>query len=585
MNIETTPLSIKQDEHVALCKKLKDGKISSTEVVAALRRSVEGVGWAAQSEEVNELCTQERKVFKDKAAAAIDRILPSSKEGTPASRLKNNKGLLRFISVVTPNIRLRARAGSGKSTALIIKCDFLINEIGVPPEAIQLLTFNRAAAENLTRNMCKSLGSEIGNKIGINTFHSLAYHVLKSNPGTRDWSLFFKEDDRSEKDQNSDLKPTTLEVTSPRDMEAYRDRFANSEYSYLIKRNDFENFVHKHITKAASLYRARRGASKTVPSNQITRHIERIATAYDDRLDKNHAFDGEKGLRKAANLLKSGAELPGFKRVAGDLQFLFVDEFQDFSPAFSDMTQALMHRNPTCVLNAVGDDWQSINAFMGAEPNLFKTFKSSYPTSLNLSLQSNWRCGKRIVELGNRVMEAKVKVAAVPAVSHEGRVRVAVGEIQPRNANADWHPQTQEYLERQIERMAQAAWADDTRAKRDPGSIAVLASSKNVFGKPLRDYAGKIKDSEGGAVEFSTVHSSKGIQWDHVILIDAIKSHYPSGHPAEPIQQDIFSDAERRDEGQRLLYVAVTRAKYSVAILAPTELHPLLGSALELAKR
>ena len=113
----------------------------------------------------------------------------------------------------------------------------------------------------------------------------------------------------------------------------------------------------------------------------------------------------------------------------------------------------------------------------------------------------------------------------------------------------------------------------------------MLASSKNVFGKPLRDYAGKIKDSEGGAVEFSTVHSSKGIQWDHVILIDAIKSHYPSGHPAEPIQQDIFSDAERRDEGQRLLYVAVTRAKYSVAILAPTELHPLLGSALELAKR
>ena len=106
MNIETTPLSIKQDEHVALCKKLKAGKISSTEVVAALRRSVEGDGWAAQSEEVKELSTQERKVFKDKAAAAIDRILPSSKEGTLASRLKNNKGLLSFISVVTPNIRL-----------------------------------------------------------------------------------------------------------------------------------------------------------------------------------------------------------------------------------------------------------------------------------------------------------------------------------------------------------------------------------------------------------------------------------------------------------------------------------------------
>ena len=113
----------------------------------------------------------------------------------------------------------------------------------------------------------------------------------------------------------------------------------------------------------------------------------------------------------------------------------------------------------------------------------------------------------------------------------------------------------------------------------------VLASSNKVFGEELSYYAGLIDRSDGGVVEYSTVHSSKGIEWDHVILIDAVKSNYPSSHPAEPVQQDIFSEAARQDEGQRLLYVAVTRAKYSVAILAPTDLHPMLGSALELAKR
>jgi superfamily I DNA/RNA helicase len=244
-----------------------------------------------------------------------------------------------------------------------------------------------------------------------------------------------------------------------------------------------------------------------------------------------------------------------------------------------------MKRNPNCVLNGVGDDWQSINAFMGAEPSLFKTLKSSYPASLNLALQSNWRCGKRIVELGNRVMKADEKVAAVPAVSHDGRVRVLVGGIEETQWTSDWHPQSKDYLARQIDRMAQAAWADDARAKRDPGSIVVLAFSNKVFGEELSFYAGLIDRSDGGVVEYSTVHSSKGIEWDHVILIDAIASNYPARHAAVPIQQDVFTSAARKAEAQRLLYVAVTRAKYSVGIMAPTELHPKLNAALEIGRR
>jgi len=585
MNIETPPPSSYENEHLALCEQLKARKIASTQVVAALRKSVEGLDWTGQSAKAQKLFKKEHLIFKEKAAAAIDRRLPPSDKGTPASQLKLNKGLLSFVSVVTPNIRLRARAGSGKSTALIIKCDFLINDLGVPPEAIQLLTFNRAAAEKLSKDMCNALGEETGKKIGINTFHSLAFHVLKQNPDTSRLTLHFSDDDRSERDQIIDLAKTTREVTLPRDLDAYRQRYARSEHSYLTRKDDFDDFVRRHATKAAILYRARRGAPQAIPANAITRHIERIAEAYDDRLSKTFSADGEMGLRKAAVLIKSGAELPLFKRITGKLQFLFVDEFQDFSPAFSDLTQALMTRNPTCVLNGVGDDWQSINAFMGAEPSLFKNLKSSYPASLNLSLQSNWRCGKRIVELGNCVMKAEEKVAAVPAVSHDGRVRVLVGGVEERQWQSDWHPQSKGYLERQINRMAQAAWADDARAKREPGSIAVLASSNKVFGEELSYYAGLIDRSDGGVVECSTVHSSKGIEWDHVILIDAVKSNYPSSHPAEPIQKDIFSDTARQDEGQRLLYVGVTRAKYSAALIAPTELHPMLASARELSKR
>ena len=88
----------------------------------------------------------------------------------------------------------------------------------------------------------------------------------------------------------------------------------------------------------------------------------------------------------------------------------------------------------------------------------------------------------------------------------------------------------------------------------------------------------------GTTATWSTSHASKGSEWDHVILLDGIASHYPSDHPAEPAQSDMIKKSALKEEGQRLLYVAVTRAKHSLAILAPTELHPQLTAAVSLSK-
>ncbi len=71
---------------------------------------------------------------------------------------------------------------------------------------------------------------------------------------------------------------------------------------------------------------------------------------------------------------------------------------------------------------------------------------------------------------------------------------------------------------------------------------------------------------------------------DHVILLDGISTLYPGEHPADPVQRDMISRAKKDAEGCRLLYVAVTRAKRSLAVLAPTDLHPRLETAPDLAK-
>ncbi|MFG6572200.1 UvrD-helicase domain-containing protein [Sulfitobacter sp. 1A13353] len=585
MNIEAPNIPPHRARHIELCEQVKTGETSISKLVDELRGSLEGHRLADQFRYMRKIAARERKVFEKRAAAAIDRNLKPNDEGIPASALEANMGLLHFASLISPNIRLRARAGSGKSTALVIKCDFLINEIGIPPEAIQILTFNRAAADSLSGKLCDALGKDVGKKIGVNTFHSLASHVLQRYPETQRMTLKFKDEDRSEGEILSDLRKSVLKVSMPRDYDAYRTRYYQSDFSYVARWPNFEDFIRAQSAKATTLYRARQGGPTPVRPSPISRHLERIAEDYEDRLRSTSTIDGEAGLREAASILKSGAELPGFKRVTGGLQFLFVDEFQDFSPAFSKLTQGVMARNPHCVLNAVGDDWQSINAFMGADLTYFESLKNTYPATLNLPLQTNWRCGKRIVELGNLVMTAPEGKEAVAGLPHEGRVRVHEGGIEKTFSNDDWHPKARDYLARHIDRMAQAAWADDARAKRKPGKIAILASSNEPFGLGLGAYAQLIDKSDGGVVQWSTAHSSKGVEWDHVILIDAIATLYPVNHPASPISTDMISQADLEAEAQRLLYVAVTRAKHSLAILAPTELHPLLVSAKELAKR
>jgi DNA helicase-4 len=585
MNIEAPQVKTFHDTHIDQCKKVLAKEMLIGTVVEELRSAVEGKDRTLQTEAVKGIANVERHVFKARAAEAIDRHLDPSDEGVKASALEINKGLLNFVSLVTPNIRLRARAGSGKSTALVIKCDFLINELNVPPEAIQLLTFNRSASDELSKKLCKALGDEVGKKVGVNTFHSLAYRVLKCCPQTQHMMLSFNDEDRSQKEQLSDLNKTVIEETTPHDFAAYRDRYDGTSFSYITRLDGFNQSIQDFITRATALYRARRGAPTPLKHNPITRHLERLVAAYELRLEQTNTLDGEAGLREAGRILVRDAEFSDFDRLNGGLQFLFVDEFQDFSAAFAEITQGVMARNPNCVMNAVGDDWQSINAFMGADLSFFNGMKKSYAATLNLPLQSNWRCGKRIVELGNKVMGATKMRAAVPALPHEGKIRVHVGGIQNyRRKKEEWHAEAQDYLGHHINRMAQAAWADDARAKRKPGKVALLAAQNCPFSQRLSSYAKMVDNSEGGAVTWSTSHASKGGEWDHVILLDGIASHYPSDHPAEPAQSDMIKRSALEEEGQRLLYVAVTRAKYSLAILAPTELHPRLSAAVPLSK-
>lgn len=534
--------------------------------------------------------SEEQDIFREYATDAIDAVIGGD---TKASGLEINKELVNFIALATPNIRLRARAGSGKSTAIVIKCVFLIRALHMAPETIQILTFNRAAAEHLRKKLRAALGGEVAARIGVNTFHSLAVSVVKGCPDTQDMTIVFSKreaEDRGHELSREELEALKLserlfqqalnEMTTQKELALYRTKYQGSAFSYMVDNNNFEEQIKEYVAKAVGLYRARRGVMPETSSSKIRLHIARIADAYEAKLAAHNMFDGEACLRRAADILSQTDAPLRPARLDGQLQFLFVDEYQDFSSAFEGLTQALMSRNPDCVLNAVGDDWQSINAFMGADLSFFDGFKDNYPPALNLDLRANFRSGKRIVALGNAVMAAKECSAAVAAQPHDGKLRITPeGEIVTEWRGNQWFLDARDYISARLEKIADQAWADDARAGRTPGSLVLLAFANNPYGQSLQKYAQELTKNGDRTVETSTVSSAKGREWDHVILLDGIVTEYPNSHPADLIQQTMISAQQKTAEGQRLLYVAVTRAKHSLGILIPTELHPDLSMA------
>lgn len=88
------------------------------------------------------------------------------------------------IGSMNKNVEIVARAGSGKTTAIVGRANFLINHCHVDPESILMLAFNREAVREMRRRMSKLMPDNVSIP-HIKTFHSLALSTVKSAADNR----------------------------------------------------------------------------------------------------------------------------------------------------------------------------------------------------------------------------------------------------------------------------------------------------------------------------------------------------------------------------------------------------------------
>lgn len=240
-----------------------------------------------------------------------------------------------------------------------------------------------------------------------------------------------------------------------------------------------------------------------------------------------------------------------------DYEMILVDEFQDVSQARARIIRGLLQR-PGRYLLAVGDDWQAINRFAGADISVMMNFDEWFGTSTQLELSTTFRCPQTICDVGSRFV-----------MRNPRQLKKSVRSTRP-------DPGPPISLIRADDAKAGVALALDelsrfvARGNLGPGQNG--KATVNVLGRYGFDSDTMPDEVPGNLdVSFRTVHSSKGLEADFIVIPRLVSGRYafPSEIADDPIldlamaMPDDYPNAEER----RLFYVALTRARHQVILV------------------
>ena len=242
-----------------------------------------------------------------------------------------------------------------------------------------------------------------------------------------------------------------------------------------------------------------------------------------------------------------------------EYDYIIVDEFQDISVDRYNFLKVLREGNPPAKLYCVGDDWQSIYRFSGSDMALFNQFPEYFGATEINKIETTYRFGEPLVSLSsNFIQRNKAQIQKnIHSFSSEMRTELEFYAYDRRDY---------------CNTIGQL--------------VASIPSDKSIFllGRySFDDYYlsfmyQSIKESNrfyyvigGRKVEFLTVHKSKGLEADYVILLQCNKDTYgfPSQVSDDPVLNYVLTKSDQFPYGEerRLFYVAITRAKIKTLVL------------------
>ncbi|EFC39285.1 predicted protein [Naegleria gruberi] len=249
------------------------------------------------------------------------------------------------------------------------------------------------------------------------------------------------------------------------------------------------------------------------------------------------------------NLMKNYPEIAD--EICKKKKYLIIDEYQDIDNFQAEIFEEFHKRG--CKIIAVGDDSQNIYSWRGSSVEHILNFHSKYPNSKLLTLTRNYRSTPEILQVANAILRNNPdNIPKEMTTTRESNLKPI---IVNDNQGLYVAKKISEYLKRGVPRERIAILSptnyglykvEEQLSKFFIPHITIMEKSKSL--KEME------RHTTTGKVCLSTIHKSKGLEWDIVFLVDSSNDKWKGDN-----------DAELR----RVLYVAVTRAKDELHIVLP----------------
>lgn len=282
-------------------------------------------------------------------------------------------------------------------------------------------------------------------------------------------------------------------------------------------------------------------------------------------------IDFEDMINRAASYAEESRYISSFRHI-------LVDEFQDISQGRARLVKALKAQHPDVRIFAVGDDWQSIFRFAGSDIHLMRHFASEFGGSFDgqddihrtVDLGRTFRSVDQIAFAARSFVlrnPAQIDKQVIPAgVAKEPAIKIV---MSAKGENEKSLLDTLSAISAEVPLVS------------SPASVLLLGRYR--FLRPDMHYLQKSFPRLN--ISFKTIHASKGLEADHVVLLgaDGGRSGFPSEISDDPLlalvspEEENFENAEER----RLMYVAMTRARRTLTIMASNSRPSLFATELK----
>ena len=412
------------------------------------------------------------------------------------------------------NTLVVAGAGSGKTFTIVNKIKYLLDNNIYKENELLVISFTNESVNDLKR--------KIDYNLDIMTFHKLAITLI-NNPNMKisnEYYLkfiineYFNSYGKYNKKHNKLIKRILNEIDI--------DNLKKLIFTFInLYKSNYNN-----INYLFNLYQKSHFINKI-----YFRIILEIYHIYNQELDSSNLYDFNDMIKIATDNINNN-------QIKTNYKYIIIDEFQDTSLNRFNLINAIIKQNNAKIF-VVGDDYQSIYRFSGCNLDIFLNFNKLVNNLNIINLDYNYRNPKEIIDVANSFIM-------------QNKSQIKKETICLKNINK-------------------------------PIKICFYKNEKTVIEKVVKFIDTKYlilgrnnKDKDIFNVQdkpFLTIHKSKGLEEDNIILINLTNSNnsLPSKLKNHKIINKIVkTDYYPYEEERRLFYVALTRTRNNIYLLVPT---------------